>query len=153
MKKTVGLVLILLLFMFGTSALGDVEINETNFPDAAFKSYVSERFGDGDGVLSIEEIESATIINVQGLGISSLTGIEFFSSLESLSCGYNNLTSLDLSKNTSLKSLECTCNFDLTSLDVSKNTELLWIWCDDANLTSLDVSNNIGESLSLTYVA
>ena len=51
------------------------KINETNFPDVKFRQYVSDNFDtDGDGVLSAEEIEAATEINVDSMGISSLIG-------------------------------------------------------------------------------
>lgn len=51
------------------------KINETNFPDVKFRQYVSDNFDtDGDGVLSAEEIEAATEIKVDSMGISSLIG-------------------------------------------------------------------------------
>ena len=53
----------------------------------------------------------------------------------------NQLTSLDVSKNTKLENLYCDEN-QLTSLNVSKNTNLTYLWCDKNQLTSLDVSNN-----------
>ena len=43
--------------------------------------------------------------------------------------GFNQLTSLDLSKNTALTDLDCHYN-KLTSLDVSKNSALAWLSCD-----------------------
>ena len=56
-------------------------------------------------------------------------------------CYYNQLTSLDVSKNTALTELSCEGN-QLTSLDVSKNTALTKLYCNGNQLTSLDVSNN-----------
>ena len=53
----------------------------------------------------------------------------------------NQLTSLDVSKNTALKLLECDRN-QLTSLDVSKNTALTELYCYGNQLTSLDVTKN-----------
>ncbi len=61
--------------------------------------------------------------------------------IKRLDCGGNNLTSLDVSKNTALTELNCSGN-NLTSLDVSKNTALTWLDCGGNNLTSLDVSKN-----------
>ena len=61
--------------------------------------------------------------------------------LTSLSCGYNQLTSLDISKNTTLTELDCAFNL-LISLDVTKNTALTRLDCSwNQFLTSLDVSN------------
>ena len=60
--------------------------------------------------------------------------------LTTLGCSENQLTSLDVSKNTALTSLGCSEN-QLTSLDVSKNKALRWLSCTGNQLTSLDVSN------------
>lgn len=90
-------------------------INETNFPDPLFRSYVQENFDTNkDGVLSKPEADAVTKIEVDkdydapdSEKISSLKGIEYFSKLIKLSCYYNQLTTLDVSKNTELKYLEC----------------------------------------------
>ena len=60
--------------------------------------------------------------------------------LEELYCYSNQLTKLDVSKNTALTDLHCKDN-QLTTLDVSKNTALTDLDCDKNQLTSLDVSN------------
>ena len=73
--------------------------------------------------------------------LTSLKGIEYFTSLKHLHCNYNKLTSLDLSNNTALERLNCADN-ELTSLDVSNNTALTDLFCSDNQLTSLNVSNN-----------
>ena len=56
-------------------------------------------------------------------------------------CSDNQLTSLDVSKNTALTKLYCFSN-QLTSLNVSKNTALKELYCGENQLTSLDVSKN-----------
>ncbi len=76
-----------------------------------------------------------------GKGLTSLKGIEYFESLIVLYCFNNQLTSLDVSKNTKLTLLVCGNN-QLTFLDVNKNTELTDLACDGNQLTSLDVSKN-----------
>ena len=58
-----------------------------------------------------------------------------------MNCDENQLTSLDLSKNTFLDRFWCKEN-QLTSLDVSKNTDLAYLDCSKNQLTSLDLSNN-----------
>ena len=63
--------------------------------------------------------------------------------LSNLECNNNNLTNLDVTKNTALLSLHCDNN-GLTSLDVSKNEVLMELCCNNNKLTSLDVSNNAG---------
>ena len=135
----------LMLLSAGT-AWADVEINETNFPDASFRNYLLSQDYGSDGKLTDEEIAGVTSINVSGTyfspgTISSLKGIEFFTALEDLRCNDNQLNSLDVSGCTALTTLFC-YNNQLTSLDVSKNTALTWLQCDNNQLTSLDVSKN-----------
>ncbi len=105
-----------------------------------FKSFKVYKDWDEDGedeihyVLSTDDIEhkysnkNPHIVTIKG-------------NIKRLDCGYNNLTSLDVSKNTALTELNCSGN-NLTSLDVSKNTALTWLDCGGNNLTSLDVSKN-----------
>ena len=123
------------------AAEGQIQINDKNFPDKEFRSYVAEFDTDKNGYLSGAEIENVTDIKVSGKGIGSLQGIEFFTALEFLWCYENNLSSLDVSKNTALKWLNCDKN-NLDSLDVSKNTALTSLDCGGNNLSSLDVSKN-----------
>jgi hypothetical protein len=61
--------------------------------------------------------------------------------IETLTCGNNHLTALDVGENTKLSSLSCSNN-SLNNLDLSKNTELLFLWCYNNELDALDVSKN-----------
>ena len=61
--------------------------------------------------------------------------------LTALSCSFNQLTSLDISKNTALKQLYCDNN-QLSKLNVNKNKKLDALFCGDNQLSSLDVSKN-----------
>ena len=69
----------------------DVEINETNFPDEAFRNYVGGSTIDKkrDGILTDEEIANVKTISVINKSIANLKGIEVFTALTELSC-YNN---------------------------------------------------------------
>ena len=73
--------------------------------------------------------------------LTSLQGIEYFESLTSLWCQYNQLPSLGVSNNKELTKLYCQSN-SLTSLDVSRNTKLTELSCNNNQLISLDVSKN-----------
>ena len=124
-----------------------VTIDETNFPDAAFREYV-ERVCDSDGnkVLSAEEIGKVeSMMLVAGWTtvskITSLKGIEYFTALTKLYCYNNALTALDVSKNTALTDLNC-ANNALTALDVTQNTALTRLNCYNNALTALDVTQN-----------
>ena len=120
----------------------DVVINSTNFPDEAFQNWILNNIEAAkDGVLTASELESITYIDCSGQQIHSLKGIEFFTSLIILDCQSNQLTSLDVSSNTSLKSLICYQN-RLTSLNLGNITTLTFLSCGKNQLTSLDVSMN-----------
>ena len=91
-----------------------------------------------DGKISI----SGPILSFEcsGENITSLD-ISKNSMLEMLDCSKNNLTSLDVSKNTKLKKLDCFSN-SISSLSVSKNTILEMLNCSDNRISSLDLSKN-----------
>jgi Leucine-rich repeat (LRR) protein len=58
-----------------------------------------------------------------------------------LDCNTNQLSDLDVSKNTALRWFRCYSN-QLTNLDVSKNTALEELMCNSNSLTDLDISSN-----------
>ncbi len=88
-----------------------VGIDEDAFPDEVFRSVVSLRYDiDGDEKLSEEEIADVVAMDVRGLGIEDLTGIECFTSLRELDCSENSLYALDLSSNSALITLVCEDN-------------------------------------------
>ena len=123
-------------------AAGSVDINEANFPDAKFRSFVKENLDKNkDNILDAGEIAAVKKIEANKMGIKSLEGVGFFTALETLKCWDNELTGLDLSKNTKLTSLSCSEN-ELTALDVSKNTELTRLYCRSNRLAALDVTQN-----------
>ena len=118
-----------------------VAIDNTNFPDANFRTIVKNFDTNKDGNLSDTEIAAVEKIYCTKKGITNLKGIEYFTALKKLKCFENQLTSLDVSKNTALTYLDCYSN-QLTSLDVSKNTALTGLYCSNNQLTELDVSKN-----------
>ena len=163
MKKLLLLHLLLAMFFGAQTADASVVLNATNFPDANFRTYISNLTGVGiGGTISDAELEDVYKIEADHLDISSLQGIEYFSELTYLDLSYNQLTSLDLSYNTKLTWLYCNnnqltsldlkwnteletleCNYNqLTSLNVIRNTKLKNLLCDNNNLTSINVSKN-----------
>ena len=114
-----------------------VAVDEVNFPDVAFRSYVSANCDtDSNGLLSDTEISKVTEISVDNLGIYELTGIEYFTALTSLSCSGNYLLYLDLSQNTKLTSLSCSDNVRSFSA----------LACGTRTIDGLDVSKVSGLS-------
>ena len=147
MKKKLLSILLCLVMVVGllptaAFAAGYVEINETNFPDAKFRSFVKENLDkNNDGILDAMEIAAVKMIEANNMGIKSLEGVGFFTALETLKCWDNELTGLDLSKNTALKDLQCS-NSKLQSLDLSQNPNLTQLYCGENPLTTLDLSKN-----------
>lgn len=146
-----------------------VEINDTNFPDPVFQQYVKDNIdtadttsGQKDGRLSKAERDAVTTISIDNQNCTDLTGIAYFANLTTLRCQQNGLKELNLKDNENLTELNCSYN-QLTTLDVSKNaklsilecynngmeelnlgdiTNLYWLLCATNNLTELDVSKN-----------
>ena len=138
----------------GASAQADpvdsefVEINNTNFPDQAFRKYVEDNIdkadtttGKKDGKLSKAERDAVTKISITNTNCTDLTGIAYFANLTELNCYHNQLTTLDVSKNAKLRILKC-YNNGMEKLNLGDITHLTLLNCDDNNLTELDVSKN-----------
>ena len=132
MKKRIASVLFALALVLGAfsshanevHAASGVKINTTTFPDKIFRDYVSENFDtDGNGYLSREEREEVYQINVSGLGISNLKGVERFTQIGTLNCSGNSLKSLDVSNNPRLHTIICSEN-KLASLTLGEKENL-----------------------------
>ena len=120
-----------------------IKIDENTFPDENFRAYILKNIDkDGDGYLSESEIAETTSITCRARSISSLKGIKCFVNVQSIDCSVNNLTELDVSKNTALMEFDCSSN-NLTQLDVSKNTALSSLDCTQNNLTQLNLGKNV----------
>ena len=139
MKKHLFLFIMMLSPMLASAE--DVKINETTFPDTNFRNWVLSQDYGADGVLTNEELENITSLNVRHKGIYDLKGIEYFTSLKVLICLGNQLTTLDVSGCTELDTLACSSN-QLTTLNVSMNTKLISLQCHGNQLSTLDLSNN-----------
>ena len=122
--------------------VAEVDINETNFPDEIFRTYVSNNIDkDHNGKLTYNELDVVEELNVAYMGIMSMKGVEYFTELKELICHNNELTALDVSANTKLTRLACGQN-KIQSLDVTKLTELANFHCSNNQLTTLNVTKN-----------
>lgn len=121
---------------------GDVSITQA-FPDRALQSWLMKQGNLGgmgaDGVLTQQERLSVTHLDLSGLNLTNLAGLELFPNLQSLDCSNNQLTSLDLSGNPALEHVNCAFN-RLTTLDLSQNQKLISLNCEMNLLTSLNLS-------------
>ncbi|GGH36993.1 MopE-related protein [Mangrovimonas yunxiaonensis] len=116
-------------------------------PDPNFEQALIDLGIDSDGVVNQSllrsDAEAVTAqLNVSNNNISDLTGIEAFTNLNDLIIGGNNLTSIDLSQNTSLTYLSCGSNL-MTTLDVSLNINLNQLSIGNLPISTLDLSNNV----------
>ncbi|MCR0246257.1 MAG: leucine-rich repeat domain-containing protein [Clostridium sp.] len=127
----------------GTPISGDININETNFPDKEFRDWIKTHIiGADNDVLTPDEISNITRIDVSNESeIKNLKGIEHFTALKGLYCHNTGITTLDVSKNVLLTELFCG-GTGIITLDVSNNKKLIYLNCDDTGITTLDVSNN-----------
>ncbi len=95
---------------------------DDTFPDENFRQYIKDNIDlNGDGYLTDEETLDVTELNIQGLGISDLTGISVFDFLETLYCQNNKLARLGiyLEDNAYISDVECgNQNIDVTMENV-----------------------------------
>lgn len=116
-----------------------------NIPDANFKSYlVGNSAINTNGNAEIECTEANNYmgtIDVQGLAISNLTGIEQFLLIDTLIAHSNDLIGVDLTSNTQLRQLDLSGN-DLLSIDLSQCVNLIDLNLVDNDLSAVDITNN-----------
>jgi Leucine-rich repeat (LRR) protein len=105
--------------------------------------------GGGAGLSYDNKIKEINLINCKNLkallfGRNQVTLLDVSknSNLETLYCNGNQLISLDISNNINLEILDCSNN-QLISLDVSNNNNLETLQCYSNQLISLDVSKNV----------
>ncbi|MBT6447771.1 MAG: hypothetical protein HOK38_03385 [Flavobacteriaceae bacterium] len=112
-------------------------------PDDNFESALIQLGYDNvlDNYVLRRDIINIKNLNIERSGISSLSGIESFSSLEQLIVSYNNLSTINVSNNTSLKHLDLMDN-KISTVDVSKNTNLEILVLNSNPTISLSVVNN-----------
>jgi hypothetical protein len=141
MKPYFSILATLLLFASASTLKAQI----VNIPDPVFKGYLITSPVDvnGDFEIQVSEAQNFTgSIDLGGLQVTDLTGLEEFTNLTELDCFAAALTSLDISANTLLTKLYCGGN-DLTSLDLSNNVNLTDLECSLLKITQLDLSNNV----------
>ena len=123
----------------------DVAINKTNFPDAVFLNYVKQFDKNKDNKLSDAEIKAVTDIDITSYkysnkNVSDLTGIKFFTALQSLTTSEIKLGTLDVSQNANLARVTCNgCSLTKLNLGTAKNLQSLS--CNDNELETINLSN------------
>ncbi|MHA7102614.1 leucine-rich repeat domain-containing protein [Roseivirga pacifica] len=141
---------------FGCKNNDDSTPDFVNIPDAKFEQKLIEQGIDSDNTInqriSISDALAVTSLNLsnynEGTAITDLTGIEAFTNLTSLVLTNNMLTTIDVSKNTSLVHLNLLFN-ELTSVDglnaatQLKTLNISWNFLSEISLDlpSLEVLN------------
>lgn len=104
-----------------------VAIDASTFPDAAFRAWLLDGrnlSGAGaDSLLTADELAAIQSLDLSGLGIADLEGIQVFTALKRLNVRNNTLTELDLSMLPALRFLHINYN-QLSQLDLSANLAL-----------------------------
>lgn len=132
----------------------DVKIDTQNFPDDAFRKYVTQKFDSNkDNLLSAAEIAAAKTVNLaDNDSVESVRGIELLPALTEIDVSGTAISGIDVTKNSELKKLNASMcytvdedyNMDylLTSIDVTKNPKLEYLDITYSKIDKLDVSKN-----------
>ena len=139
---------ITLLILFFT--LSTISAQIVTIPDPVFKQRLIDEGVDTnfDGEIQVSEAEAVTgelwlyYPFADYNQINDLTGIETFVNITRLEVWGNNLTSLDLGYNLSIKRLGCMDN-QIAFLNIEHCVYLEHLSCYENQLTSLDLSQNI----------
>lgn len=151
MKKNKQIITIFLsLFLCYTSIAKTINASNTtstytSIPDINFeKALIAKGLDSGiiDHLVLTANISSLKTLNVSNYNISDLTGIQDFVALTNLSCDKNQLTTLDVTKNTALTYLDCSSNL-LIALNLNTNTALYSLTCNSNQFTTLDLNTNL----------
>lgn len=132
-------------------------------PDSCFKSYCKQFDSNQDGLLSISEAKKVEQIDISGLGIGSLEGIEYFESLRSLKCQSNSLTTLPCYDINQLEYLDCSDNQISGEVFLGPNMMLREVNCSNNQieglylpmnlfLSTIDCKNNLLRSLKIDFI-
>ncbi|MBQ6275029.1 MAG: leucine-rich repeat protein, partial [Oscillospiraceae bacterium] len=119
----------------------ELAVNERNFPDAQFRTYVSEHFDtDGSGYLNAAEIAAATTINDEDNDYGGFQGIEYLTELNVFVIDTApSLTSVDLRTNIGLLTVNINDCDNLSELCVDGLTWLQYLYAGNNALTELDL--------------
>ncbi|MDY4693972.1 MAG: leucine-rich repeat domain-containing protein [Blautia sp.] len=105
-----------------------ISISTSAFPDQIFRSYILKNVDTNqDKKLSSTEIGAFKKMDLKGLGISNLKGIEYFTSLTELNASGNKLKSVNLTKNSKLTFINVSKNSLSGTLDLRKCLKMKYV--------------------------
>lgn len=133
------------------SQSSSIAIDKEHFPDATFRSYVSDNFDNGDGVLTDAERNAATSIYLRTDDLTSIEGVKLFPNMERIDCWHSDLRNVDVRGLKKLTYLDLDDN-DVRTLNASGCSALTNLYLNylNENLTSVNVSGTALNNLSMT---
>ncbi|MDO5391454.1 MAG: DUF5722 domain-containing protein [Eubacteriales bacterium] len=105
-----------------------VAVDENSFPDENLRKRIQELADtDADGILSQEELETVTSLDLSHQEISSLEGLHYFVNLEELDCSWNHLRREDVQSYMNIKKVVYDNNTYLAEDPDSQVEEFLYL--------------------------
>lgn len=123
-----------------------IMFTDTNFKAVLINDNAINTNNDSE-ITHSEAVNFTGIIAAQNSNISNVEGIEFFINATRIALFNNNLSTIDVSKNTKVTQLLLSLN-NLTSIDVSNLTILTDFKCHTNKLTSANIAN--GNNVNMT---
>ena len=124
-----------------------------NIEDEAYKTYLLTFDKNGDGKLDKAEVEAITEINIKGLGIKSLKGVEYvnFTNVRKLDCSDNELTELPVAGFfTNLEEIDFSNNQLTGRIELNKCKKLRILKGSGNMLEEVAFENSVLESVDLS---
>ncbi|GGI58110.1 T9SS type A sorting domain-containing protein [Winogradskyella haliclonae] len=122
----------------------DCNFGETFVPDDNFEQALIDLGYDSgplDDYVLTANIENIIGLDVSGDNIADLTGIEDFEALEDLNCSSNAITTIDVSSNMNLITLNVSNN-QLSTVNTASNLALTTLNCSSNSIASIDLTQN-----------
>ncbi|WP_196888975.1 T9SS type A sorting domain-containing protein [Aureivirga sp. CE67] len=95
-----------------------------------------------DNYVLTDNISNIEILNIQNKNITSMVGIEDFSSLKELNVKKNNISEIDVTQNGLLEKLYLSEN-NISSIDITNNSNLKEFFIDDNQINEINLSSNL----------
>lgn len=124
-----------------------------NIEDDVYKTYLLTFDKNGDGKLDKTEVEAITEINIKGLGVKSLKGVEYvnFTNVRKLDCSDNELTELPVTGFfTNLEEIDFSNNQLTGRIELNKCKKLRILKGSDNMLEEVAFENSVLESVDLS---
>ena len=117
-----------------------VAIDEVNFPDEIFRTYIAETYDtDGNGNLSESELENPYMITLSEKNVADFTGIEHFPNVYRLTISDSQVAEIRIPEGSSIDNLEIE-NTPVTSISLSPLQKLSSLKLVKTEVTSLDLT-------------